>query len=284
MPLIDLTAPLREVEHDPDPDIKYYDHRRGAYLLGLAMLLYPESLWAKLKKAMKYLFGQERIGPKDFPDGIGLAFEKFTGDTHTGTHMDAPYHYGPVSSGQPAKTIEQIPLEWCIGDGVLLDVSSGPSGQEITREELKNALVKIDYSVKPLDIVLIRTGAAVFYGKPGYKTAHRGLSVEAVRWLVDQGVKVIGVDAFSFDRPFNEMEQAYFTTNDNKHLWPVHFLGRQVEYCQIENVGDLSILPVAKGFRLYCFPIPVQGASAGWVRLVAEVPISTGKIGWREKQ
>jgi len=43
--------------------------------------------------------------------------------SHAGTHVDAPWHFGPVVEGQPAKKIDEVPLEWCYGNGVLLDFS-----------------------------------------------------------------------------------------------------------------------------------------------------------------
>ncbi len=43
--------------------------------------------------------------------------------SHAGTHVDAPWHFGPTSEGKPSKKIDQVPLEWCFGNGVLLDFS-----------------------------------------------------------------------------------------------------------------------------------------------------------------
>jgi len=64
------------------------------------------------------LFG---IGPEAWRGGCGWAMEKVTLTTHSGTHLDAPYHYGARSGGKPAKTIDEVPLRWCYGDGVVLD-------------------------------------------------------------------------------------------------------------------------------------------------------------------
>ena len=56
------------------------------------------------------------------PDGLGWAVETITLTTHSGTHLDAPYHYHPtMDRGRPSHTIDEIPLEWCYGNGVLLD-------------------------------------------------------------------------------------------------------------------------------------------------------------------
>ncbi len=271
MKLIDLTMPLREYPFDHEPRIKRVTHRQGANLLGLSTLLHQKGLGKKVLKVLKYLLGIERITAKSFLDHQGLAIELFKGDTHTGTHLDAPYHYGSKTAGLQAKTIDQIPLEWCIGNGVLLDVRKNNSKAPITQAELEAAADRIGYRIQPLDIVLIHTGAITKFGESSYRSAHRGVSEEAILWLVNKGVKIIGIDAFSFDRPFEAMEKDYMRTRDSRFLWPAHLIGRKVEYCHIENIVNMDQLPVPIGFRLYCFPIPIENGSAGWVRLVAEV-------------
>src|SRR5690348_2531587 len=74
------------------------------------------------------VFGLE---PHDFPDGMAISNEQVALTTHTGTHMDAPFHYGPFSGGRPARRIADIPLEWCYGRGVRLDVRHRGPGEEI---------------------------------------------------------------------------------------------------------------------------------------------------------
>src|SRR5262245_48130149 len=61
---------------------------------------------------MQQFFG---VKPQDlvYSDGNGWAVEEIRAITHTGTHVDAPYHYGATSEGKPARTIEEVPLEWC---------------------------------------------------------------------------------------------------------------------------------------------------------------------------
>jgi len=66
-------------------------------------------------------------------------------------------------------------------------------------------LKKIDYSLSPGDIVLIQTGADQRLDSKDYY--HQpGLGREGTLWLVEQGVKVIGIDAYTVDRPFHSMK------------------------------------------------------------------------------
>ena len=108
-----------------------------------------------------------------YSNGLGGAWEEISAITHTATHMDAPWHYHPTSEGRPAKTIDQIPLEWCFADGVRPDFRHKGEGEFITVEDLQNELRRIDYQLKPLDIVMLWTGAderidsADYFQQPG---------------------------------------------------------------------------------------------------------------------
>ena len=65
---------------------------------------------------------ERELGPQArsfWPDCFGLAAEVITLTTHTGTHLDAPGYYGPTEPKR--RTIDEVPLEWCFCDGVVLD-------------------------------------------------------------------------------------------------------------------------------------------------------------------
>lgn len=82
-----------------------------------------------------------------------------------------------------------------------LDVRHKPEGQLITAHDVQEALSRIRYTIRPMDIVLIQTGADRFLGTRRYFTHGVGMSAEATRWILDQGVKVTGIDAWSWDGP-----------------------------------------------------------------------------------
>ncbi len=202
--------------------------------------------------------------------GEGWAVEEISAITHTGTHVDAPYHYGALSEGKPAKRIDEIPLEWCFAPGVRLDVRHIEPGTLITVDDLEQTLAAIDYRLKPLDIVLLWTGADARLGSLDY-FRQPGLGRDEVLWLVEQGVKVIGIDAYTLDRPFAAMVADFKRTGDGRHIWPAHFAGLTREYCQIEKLCNLGDLPRPHGFYVSCLPVKIKGASAGWCRAVALV-------------
>ncbi len=246
---IDLSVAIDSLPSDPDfmiPQLEYMDHQ-----VGLASL-------------------QEMLNcqPEDLPMGLGAAMEKITLTTHSGTHLDAPWHFAPISEGKKAKTIDQIPLEWCHGNGVVLDFRRKKDGALITVEDLEKALKKIRYRIKPWDIVLIMTGADRYWGKPEYLVKGAGMGRESTLWLLNQGVKVVGIDAWTWDRPLPILKKEFEETGDATILWAAHFAGIEKEYLHIEKMANLNKLP-PYGFTLICFPVKIRAASAGWVRPVA---------------
>lgn len=255
--LIDLSIGLESgspSEPSP-PDIEYYDHARGA------------------ERLANYLqeYGYEDVGPDDFPDGLGLAVERVHAIPHTGTHLDAPWHYGPESGGSRSKTIDEIPLEWCCGQAVILDFNWKEPETEITPDEVDDALAELDHDLSPGELVFIETGADKLWGTPEYTTDFPGMGAAATKYLVERGIKVIGTDAYGFDKPFRTMGKRFAASRNCDELWPAHFAGRDVEYCQIEKLANLDLLPRRTDVPVVTFPVKIENASAGWVRPVAFV-------------
>ena len=91
---------------------------------------------------------------------------------------------------------------------------------------------------------------------------------EATMYLLERGVRLTGIDGWSWDAPFVYTAKKWAQTHDPKIIWEGHKAGRLREYYQIEKLTNLGALP-ANGFTLSCFPVKIAGASAGWIRAVA---------------
>ena len=200
-----------------------------------------------------------------YSNGHGWAVENLNVNSHTGTHIDAPYHYGPISEGRPARCIDEVPLEWCFGPGVVFDMRHRQPGEIISIQDLQLELSKIKYTLRPNDIVLIHTGAATRWGTPEY-FRQPGLDRDSTLWLVDQGVHTIGIDAWTLDREFAAQIADFKRTGDGRYIWPAHFAGITKEYCQIEKLANLDQIPHPYGFYVSCLPVKIKGASAGRCR------------------
>ncbi len=205
----------------------------------------------------------------DLPEGLGWANDHVQMNAHAGTHVDAPFHYYPTCGGERARTIDELPLEWFYGDGVVLDMRHKPRGGLIEVDDLSAALARIGYTLKPGDIVMIHTGADKHWGQAEYFHAGAGMSAAATRWLIAQGIRVMGIDAWGWDQPFWAMKERFKATGDPGVIWEAHRVGRELEYCHIEKLANLDALPRPFGFKVACFPVKLTGGSAGWARVVA---------------
>ena len=207
--------------------------------------------------------------PEDYPDGEAAAAEWVTLTTHSGTHLDAPWHFHPtMNRGERAWTIDEVPLEWCLQPGVKLDFQHLPDGYVATAGDVENELKRIGHTLSPLEIVVINTAAGAKFGRPDYVNSGCGMGYEATMYLLERGVRLTGTDGWSWDAPFVYTAKKYAETKDASLIWEGHKAGRHIGYCHLEKLHNLELLP-STGFTVSCFPVKIERASAGWTRAVA---------------
>jgi kynurenine formamidase len=249
--IVDLSAPI--VASPPETpevlrtEIELRDHAQGA-------------------EAIEALFG---VPARLLRGGEGWAVEEFTRlGTHNTTHVDAPWHYNSTIRGERAQTIDELPLEWFFGPGVVLDFTDKADGDAITPEELENALKAAGHELGERDIVLVRTGRDAFLEAPDYMIRGPGVTAEGTHWLFERGVRVMGIDAWGWDAPLNLQAERAKQLDEPGIFWAAH--QADLPYCQIERLAGLDALPPT-GFDVACFPLKVVGGSAGPARVVAIV-------------
>ena len=205
----------------------------------------------------------------DLPGGEGWAVEQLNISTHNGTHLDAPYHFhSTMDRGKKAITIDQVPLEWCFNPGVKFDFRHMEDGYVVTPNDIKAELKRINYEIKPFDIVLVNTSAGKHYGADDYLLKGCGIGKDATIFLLEKGVKITGTDAWSWDAPFAHTAEKYRQTKDSSIIWEGHRAGMVQGYSHIEKLNNLDQLP-NYGFKISAFPFKIKNGSAGFVRVVA---------------
>ena len=191
------------------------------------------------------------------------AMDHVSTTTHSGTHVDAPLHF---KSG--GRAIDQMPLEWFYGEGVLLDFGAKGPGERISLADVRGEVDRLSVHPGPTSIVLIRTGAGDhFADDPAFPDLGNAVDLDAFCWLLDQGVRVVGCDQESLEGPLGPMVKA-LRAGDTSSLYPIHYAGRDREFCLVEKM-DLSKLPRPNGFKVAAFPIKLERSGASWTRAVA---------------
>ena len=256
MRIVDLSAPITATPPDVPrfarTVIEFVDHAAGA---------------AEIEE----LFD---VPPSLLRNGEGWSRETFVDfGTHNSTHVDAPYHYNSVVAGERAATIDELPLERFFAPGVVLDFTAKADGEAIRAEEVERALGDAGHELREGDIVLVRSGRDAFYGQPDYMFRGPGVTADATRWLFDRGVRVMGIDAWGWDRPLDVQAAEALQRGEQGIFWEAHQC--DLPYSQIERLFNLGSLPPT-GFTVACFPLRVVGASAAPARVVAILEDAAG--------
>ena len=164
----------------------------------------------------------------------------------------------------------EIPLERCLGPGVVFDMTHKADNDPITVTDMEAALAKTGADLTRETIVLIRTGRDRFMGTKQFWTVGTGMSAAATEWLLDHGVTVMGIDQWGWDLPFWAQIERSRATRDNTLFWEAHRVGQRRPYWHMEQLTNLGALP-PHGFEVAVFPLKIVGASAAPARVVAIV-------------
>jgi len=193
---------------------------------------------------------------------------KFSAAEHGGTHIDAPVHFA-----KGHYSVDQIPLEQLMGDGIVIDVTSQCAANRdylVSVADFQNWEQK-NGQIKPGTIVFLRTGFSKFYpdrkqylgtderGAAAVAKLHfPGLDPAAARWLTqNRSIKAIGLDTASIDYGQSTLFESHRTLFEKN-------------VPALENVANLDQLP-EKGFAVIALPMKIKGGSGGPVRIIAFV-------------
>lgn len=263
MKLVDLTRMLDSADYDRLPE----------QVKGSSSVLVPQvdyySPDGKGAEVMCATFGCEK---HDLPNGEGWGEERVKINTHLGTHVDAPLHYGMTCEGKPARTIGDIDVSELYCDGLVLDVrEDAQRNQGISVEALQKALKANGGEVTPGCALMIRTGQERYDISQIEWYSYPGMTREGTLYLASLGAKVLGTDAVGWDRPFGVMRRVFRETGDKNQIWDAHFAGRDKEVFIVQQLDNLKSLP-ANGFKVAFFPMRLNRCSAAPARVVAFVP------------
>jgi arylformamidase len=159
--------------------------------------------------------------------------------THTGTHVDAPKHF--IDDGA---SIDELALNLLIGRARVIEIGKrGP----ITADDLAAAGLREDLRV------LLRTPNSALWNSSAFHEDYAHLTDDAARYLVEQGVKLVGIDYLSIEQFKKPGAPAHRTLLSNGVI----------------IIEGLNLAEADAGmYEMYCLPLPVVGGDGAPARVI----------------
>lgn len=164
---------------------------------------------------------------------------RLTLGTHTGTHVDAPRHFFDGSPG-----VDELALNLLLGRARVVEIQRRGG---IVAEDLQAAGLREDLRV------LLKTPNSALWNDPAFHEEYTHLTESAARYLVEQGVKVVGVDYLSVEQ-------------FKKAGAPAH---RTLLSAGVIIIEGLNLSEADPGmYEMYCLPLRIAGGDGGPARVI----------------
>ena len=168
--------------------------------------------------------------------------------SHTGTHIDAPYHF--LKKGQK---IHQIVTRRLVTEAILIKIRKG-ANQSITKTDIQKFEKKYG-KIDDGSTVIFHTGWQKNLKKESYFLKNPGLAVSAAKYLASKKINLVGIDSPSID-----------LGKDSK--FSVHHILANSGILIVENLANLEKIN-SEMFHLIVAPLKLKNATGSPVRAMA---------------
>jgi kynurenine formamidase len=182
---------------------------------------------------------------KNETDGYNL--ELIFLSSHSGTHIDAPFHF--IDNGLK---IDQIPLERLVCNAILFRIKRGQN-QPITKKDITRFEKKYG-KISHNSTIIFATGWYKNLSKRHYFDNNPGLSIGAARYLASKKINLVGIDSPSIDLGKDSNFSVHHVLL-NKNILIVENL------CNLEKISGVY-------FKLIVLPLKIRGATGSPVRAI----------------
>jgi arylformamidase len=208
-------------------------------IIDLTRIIEPTDAQAQRKFVVNIHNALHEIPGKVRPAGEWYVMSDVELMNHVGTHIETPFHCLKEGNDLSTTTLDQL-----IGETVILDLSEAEAEGGVTLAQVQAAAEKAG-GVRQGDMVFGRMGPTKYFSTAG------------LQWLVDQGIKLMGVDS-------GGVELSHDTTHANVN----HLLLFRANIPLIENLTNLEQLTQSR-VKVYALPVPVKGLDAFPLRVIA---------------
>lgn len=181
----------------------------------------------------------ERI--KKIEQGDNSNVSRIDMSVHTGTHVDAPYHFLPEG-----KTVERLQLKALTGRAYVMYL---PDAETITASVLEKA----DIPPRTRRLLFKTRNSKYWADKDShFQSNFVGISEDGAEFLVKRGVKLVGVD--------------YLSVAPYKNSRPTHEILLKAGVVVVEG---LNLSEINQGrYTLYCLPLKLDGSDGAPARAI----------------
>ena len=173
--------------------------------------------------------------------------------SHTGTHIDAPFHF--VKNGIK---IDQIPIDRLTGIGLLIKIPKSKNSA-ISMSDIQSFEKKFG-KISNCSSVFFYTGWQKNLKKDNYFLENPGLNKSAAKYLASKKINLVGIDSPSIDLGKDES-------------FPVHHIFSKNNILIVENLANLQKITSTE-FNFTVLPLKLKDATGSPVRAIAHQQIS----------
>ena len=208
-------------------------------IVDLTIVIEPTDANAQRKFVINKHDALQEIPGKVHPEGEWYIMSDVELMNHVGTHIEMPYHC--LKAGAD---MAEVPVTQLVGDALILDLTAAEAEGGVTLAQVQDA-AEAGGGLQNGDIVFAQMGKTRYF------------ATDALQWLIDQGMKLIGVDSGGIE-----------LSHDKTHANINHLLVFRAGIPVIENLTNLDQL-TQKRVKVYALPIPVKGLDAFPLRVIA---------------
>lgn len=168
--------------------------------------------------------------------------------SHSGTHLDAPYHF--VAHGE---RVDELILDKCVGKALVIDLTSLKPRELITVEHMAAYAEKIGPGAR----LLLRTDWSTRAGSPEYRSHLPRISLQLAEWLAERRIALLGVEPPSVA-----------DVNSKEELTSVHRALLEAGIVVVEGLVNLDELRQEE-VTFIALPLKLKGGDGSPVRAIA---------------
>ena len=179
--------------------------------------------------------------------------------THSGTHIDAPFHFA-----RNGRTVDRIPLRRLVSEDAVLARIPKARGGTVSKQDILS--YEGEHGAIPDGgTVIFYTGWQKNISKGNYFTQNPGLSGDAARYLISKRINLVGTDSPSIDPGWDQS-------------FAVHRMLAKNDVLIVENLANLDRIPGSQ-FSFAALPLKLRNASGSPVRAVASYSNTRSRLG-----